>query len=147
MAAIAESRVSIRFFGDDLNPVEVTNLLGRAPSTQYRRGDTRTSGGREYARKYGAWIAAAEAQRPEAIDAQLAEMFASMSQDLTAWRTLTSRFSGDVFCGLFMDQSNEGFSLSSETLRMLSDRGLEIGFDVYDPTRDDAANGAEHGET
>jgi hypothetical protein len=69
-----------------------------------------------------------------------------MSQDLTTWRTLTSRFSADVFCGLFMDQSNEGFSLGAETLRMLADRGLEIGFDVYDPTREDQANGAERGE-
>jgi hypothetical protein len=146
MAAIAESRVSIRFFGDDLNPAEITRILGRDPSTQYRRGDSRTIGGREYAKKYGAWIAAAENQRPEAIDAQLGELLASMSQDLTVWRTLTSRFSADVFCGLFMDESNEGFSLSSVTVRMLADRGLEIGFDVYDPTKDEAVNATERGE-
>lgn len=146
MAAIAESRVSIRFFGDDLNPAELTSILGREPSTHYRKGDTRTSAGREYARTYGAWVAAAEYQRPEAIDAQLVKLFASMNQDLTAWQILTFRFSADVFCGLFMDDCNEYFSLSLATLKMLADRGLEINFDVYDPTKDDPANAAERGD-
>jgi hypothetical protein len=119
MAAIAESRVSIRFFGEDLNPAEVTDLLGREPTTMYRRGDTRESVGRSYTRKYGAWIVAAENQTPEAVDAQLQGLFASMTQDMRTWKALTSRYDADVFCGLFMNESNEGFSIGTATLEAL----------------------------
>jgi ribosomal protein L19 len=146
MAAIAESLVSIRFFGDDLNPAELTSMLGREPSMQYKKGDTRTSSGHQYARKFGAWIAATEKQRPEAVDAQLEELLASMNQDLTVWKSLTSRFNADVFCGLFMDESNEAFSLSPATLQTLANRGLEIIFDVYDPAVEHSVSVCERGD-
>jgi hypothetical protein len=137
MAAIAESRVSIRFFGDDLDPAEVTGMLGCEPTTQYRKGDVRQSATRNYARKYGAWILAAEHHRPEALDDQLQGLFARMTQDLNTWKALTTRYDANVFCGLFMDESNEGFSLHPKTLEALAARGLGIGFDVYDPTKAD----------
>jgi hypothetical protein len=40
----------------------------------------------------------------------------------------------DVFCGLFLDNWSEGFALSPTTLRKISERNLEISFDVYSPT-------------
>jgi hypothetical protein len=136
MAAMSESRVSVRFFGDELDPAELTELLGCEPSIQYKRGDTHLSAGREYTRKWGAWVVAAETRKPEAVDEQLTELFARMTQDLAVWRDLASRFDGDVFCGLFMAESNEGFSISPATLEALASRALEIGFDIYDPDKD-----------
>lgn len=41
------------------------------------------------------------------------------------------RFRADVFCGLFMEDFNEGISLSHETLQKLAERGLMIDFDIY----------------
>jgi len=132
MAAIGKSTASVRFFGDQLDPDEVTRLLACEPSKQYRKGDL-VSPRRENRRKFGAWIVAAEDCSPEAVDDQLASIFARTTQDLRVWQDLVSRYEGDVFCGLFMNESNEGFSLSPSTLKALAARGLEIGFDVYDP--------------
>jgi Domain of unknown function (DUF4279) len=132
MAAIGKSTASVRFFGDDLDPDEVSALLGCAPSNHYRKGDL-ISPGREYRRRHGAWILAAGDREPEAIDEQLSSIFAKLTQDVEVWKTLVSRFDADVFCGLFMTESNEGFSLSPTTLEALAARGLGIGFDVYDP--------------
>ena len=137
MAAIARSKVSIRLFGDDLDPAEITAILGRTPTKQYRKGPHRVSAERTYQRKYGAWIVAAEDCEPEAIDTQLSSLLFSMTQDLAVWRELGTRYDVDVFCGAFMDETNEGFSLMPATLQALADRGLEIGFDVYAPTEED----------
>jgi hypothetical protein len=132
MAAIGTSAASVRFFGDELDPDEVTRLLGCAASKRYRKGDL-VSPRRETRRKVGAWILAADDREPEAIDAQLESIFARTTQDLQVWQDLASRFRGDVFCGLFMNVSNEGFVLSLSTLKSLVARNLEISFDVYDP--------------
>ena len=144
MAAIAKSTAAVRFFGDDLEPSELSALLGCEPSTQYRRGDL-VSPGRPNTRKCGAWLLAAEDRQPEALDEQLAGIFSKLTQDLEVWRALSSRFDAAVFCGLFMNESNEGFSLSRITLAALSARNLEIGFDVYDPD-DEPAEQAPGGE-
>ena len=141
MARIGKSTVSIRFFGDDLDPAEMTLVLGCEPSTEYRKGDKRTSAGREYERKYGVWIVAAEDREPESIDEQLSTLFARMTQDLPTWLALAARYEAEVYCGLFMDQTNEGFSLSTATLQALACRGLEIGFDVYSPTEEHVSEG------
>jgi len=39
----------------------------------------------------------------------------------------------DLFCGLFMKESSEGFSISPATLAMLGERGIELQFDIYAP--------------
>jgi hypothetical protein len=148
MAAIARSTVSIRFFGEALIPAELTAALGAESSTQYMKGDARTTkSGQTYVRKHGAWILAASVRMPEAIDAQLSELFGQLTQEMSVWLMLTTRFDADVFCGIFMKESNEGFSLLPGTLRALADRNLEIGFEIYDPV-DDEPNiaSAEPGE-
>jgi len=135
---MSTSRVSIRFFGEALDPSVVTRVLGAEPTTYYRKGDKRMSpDGRVYEQKWGAWIIAAPERSPEAVDEQLAGLFGALTPDLEVWLALASRFDSDVFCGLFMDDSNEGFSLLPTTLRALADRQLEIGFDIYDPVDED----------
>lgn len=38
----------------------------------------------------------------------------------------------DMFCGLFMQNENEGQSLSAELLAMLGERGIDLSLDIYD---------------
>lgn len=58
-------------------------------------------------------------------------LLARLPSDSGVWVSLTSIFAVDVFCGLFLASSNRGFGISAEVSRLLSDRNLEIGFDVY----------------
>jgi hypothetical protein len=37
------------------------------------------------------------------------------------------------FCGLFLDEMNEGISLSPDTLAAIGSRGLSSGLDIYGP--------------
>ena len=55
----------------------------------------------------------------------------------------------DMFFGLFMDAWNEGFDISSNMLKKLSDRNIKISFDIYSSTDDKGFDNVEdqaHGE-
>ncbi len=96
---------------------------------QYRSKD-----GRETIAKIGSWVLSSEHRTPEDLDGQVAEILGKLTQDLDVWAQLARRFEIDVFCGLFMRESNEGMTLSAKTVLALGTRGIELGFDIYDPT-------------
>ncbi len=59
-----------------------------------------------------------------------------LPSDPELWASLTSMYAVDVFCGLFLASSNRGFSISPDVSKLLSDRQVGIGFDVYfDPPK------------
>jgi len=58
-------------------------------------------------------------------------LLARLPSDSGIWVSLTSNYAVDIFCGLFLASSNRGFGISAEVSRLLSNRNLEIGFDVY----------------
>jgi hypothetical protein len=63
---------------------------------------------------------------PGDLDSQIAELLAGMTDDLAVWQRLTSVYQADIFCGLFLEQENEGISLSPTTLQLLGERGIEL---------------------
>ncbi len=136
MSNISKADVSIRFFGDDLEPQELTRLLGAQPSRAKRKGENWTvaSGETRTARR-GSWlINYSEESSPVEIDEQVNALLDRLTDDTAVWLDLARRYEADVSCGLFLDNWNEGFSLAKFTLKRLSDRNLSIGFDIYAPT-------------
>ncbi len=128
------SVVSLRVIGDSIDPVEVTALLRAKPTYAYKRGSTRlTALGKEVANSSGYWSLAAQEQVPEDLNSQITEILGKLTQDLQVWQSLSARYRIDLFCGLFMERSNEGLSLKPATLRLVAERGIEIGIDLYAP--------------
>ncbi len=134
MAVLSGSAASLRFFGDDLDPDELTLLLGHQPTNSERKGQEIVSKitGKKRTARSGGWRLSAERREPGDLDAQISEVLGQLTDDMSIWQDLTSRFRADVFCGLFMEEGNEGISLSNETLQRLAERGLTIDFDIYD---------------
>lgn len=132
MGTVSRTVATLRFFGDDLLPDEITSRLGRAPSKSETKGDEwkRPNGIIRIAR-WGSWRLEAADREPGNLDAQVAELLSELSDDLTVWADLTTRFRADVFCGLFLDEGNEGISLAPQTLAMLGARNLKVGLDIY----------------
>jgi hypothetical protein len=124
-------QVSLRFFGDDLEPDEITRALGHFPTEAFRKGDARDGGGA--ARTSGGWLLTGPATDPQTVENTIRALLALLSPDLRAWRSLTRRFHADVFCGIFMDEFNRGFEVSPALMRELAARGLVVGFDIYGP--------------
>jgi len=82
------------------------------------------------------WQLKAASCEPENLDKQVAELLAKLSPDLAVWASLSKRFEIDLFCGLFMEQSNEGGEISAATLMALGERGIALGLDIYGPTQE-----------
>ena len=131
MAALARSRAALRLFGDDLQPEEITALLGAPPTASRRRGeqDDRRRNPRHW--PTGAWILSADDLVPADPDRQVAQILDQLTADVAVWRSLAARFRVDMFCGWFMDEVNEGVSLSVATLRSLGERGILLDMDLY----------------
>ena len=134
MAAVARSVASLRIVGDSVKVAELTHLMGREPSQAYEMGEEFEVRGRVLTRKGGMWMIRVPASEPESLDAQIAELLGSVSASVETWQTLSERFRLNVFCGLFMEESNEGFSLEPATLSALAERKIAIDFDVYAPS-------------
>lgn len=139
MGSFDHSAAALRIFGDDLDPDEVTRLLGCEPSVAQSTGELiRSASGRERIVKCGNWRLKAAPAEPEDLNGQIRWILSQTTNNLDVWKKLVDRYEVDMFCGLFMAESNDGFSLSSDVLLMLGQRGIEIDFDVYDPGDDSA---------
>ena len=132
MPALARSAASLRVRGDDLDPSEVTKLLGAAPTLARAKGDLMKHGASATARG-GLWLLRAKETAPAGIDRQVEEIFAQLPADLKIWRSLAARYHVDLFCGWFMNENNEGLEISADTLTALGNRGIKLAFDLYAP--------------
>lgn len=136
MAHLARSVATLRIFGDDLLPEDVSSMLAGSPTRAERKGEViRTKAGERVA-STGAWRLEASATEPEHLDAQVAELLGQLTPNLETWRALGERYRLDLFCGWFMKESNEGVSVSPATLLALGNRGIELGLDIYAPSQD-----------
>jgi hypothetical protein len=133
MAQVSKSIATLRIMGDDLSPSEITALLGHAPTESQSKGDEligRVTGKRRIAR-IGIWRLAATPSEPENLDTQIAELLGKLTADMDVWNKIKKRYEVDLFCGLFMDQGNEGMSVSPSSLQSLGQRGIELALDIY----------------
>ena len=68
---------------------------------------------------------------------QIDEILNKMTSDLGVWKTISENYHIDLFCGLFMDGSNilertnDGFCLSSNSIKSLGDRGICLSIDIH----------------
>ena len=137
MSGVSRTRASLRFWGEDLDPEAVSRALGLEPDKSYCKGEVATWGpfkGRSA--DSGFWAKAVETSEPENLERLINGLFAAATPDLVVWTEIAGRFEGNLFCGLFMNRSNEGLSLSATTLAALSDRGIALQLDIYDNSRD-----------
>ena len=138
MGTPESSAASIGFYGDDLDPSEITRQLGCEPTFGVAKGGTWiTALGAEKLAGTGSWRLVAERLAPADLDAQIGLLLSAMNDDLEAWQSLAGRFRGRVFCGVFLASGNDGLTLRPETLLMIGQRGLVLDLDIYEQSEPD----------
>jgi hypothetical protein len=138
MGQIHHSAATLRIFGDELRPDDISQMLKCQPTKAELKGEViRYPSGRERRVKRGNWRLIAKSAEPEDLDGQIRWLMSQVSDDLSVWKLLTQAYDVDLFCGLFMQSSNDGLSLSPETMLMLGLRGIELGLDIYDASDED----------
>ena len=94
MALIAETSISLRYFGDDLVPDALTSALGKAPTRSSTKGETitnKTTGNVRVARS-GSWLYSVERREPGDRDGQIKELYDALTADLSIWRALAAKY-------------------------------------------------------
>jgi hypothetical protein len=130
---VDSASVSLRIFGEDVDPVEISMLLGCEPTEAARTGETLTRpNGRTRMVSMGFWSLSSDRQATDLAD-QIESLLAKLTNDAAVWQSLTERFDVDLFCGLFLETTNRGVSLPAHLMTALGERGLRIGFDIYAP--------------
>ena len=138
--------VGLWLTAEDLDPDEVTRLLGVEPDLTRRRGarwplpdrDGMSSPLRlsSVPARLGVWsIRLHPEQAPgcdvEAAMAKVLDRVAAAAPE--AWRRARAGVTARLSAALTLDACNRGFGLGPALLRRAADLGLELGFDVHRP--------------
>ena len=140
MATINKTVASLRITGEDLDPEEISSMLGQSSDYAQKKGDEimgRNTGLVRVA-KFGMWQLAAPGSEPGDLDSQISHILGKLTDDLSVWNQLAVKYDIDIFCGLFMEKENEGLCISPESLASLGERGIELGLDIYAGDNDHA---------
>lgn len=137
MPPISRVKVSFRLSGDDLDPTEVSRLLGVEPTRAHAQGDTHSnSQGRVYYRRFGLWLLRGSDDGEASLEEGLIGMLDRLPPDAIV--ALVERgYKADFFCGLFLDHFNEGVVLSPSTLGRIARLGAELDLDIYSMPNDE----------
>jgi len=132
-------KVTLRLYGEELDPDKISALLGCAPTVAERKGLPVSTGEGSRIANRGRWsltIGSKDCDERGDVEDGVKMLLARLPSEADLWASLTSTFTVDVFCGIFMASSNRGFGISAEVSKLLADRHLNIGFDLYfDPPK------------
>lgn len=138
MAQMHHSAACLRIFGDDLVPEEITRILRCTPTVVRTTGEViRYQSGRERVVKCGNWILDAVSAEPEDVSGQVRWLLSQVESDDVVWKSLVQRFDVDIYCGLFMQGSNDGLSLAPDVMALLGERGIHLALEIYSANDDD----------
>jgi len=133
MANIHHSAALLRIIGDDLIPDEISEALGCTPTKSQVKGEqlkASKNGVIKFA-TFGIWNFKANRAEPENLNNQVDEILAKLTPDLTIWLSLSKKYKVEMFCGIFMQNENDGLCLSPNTLMELGSRNIELSLDIY----------------
>lgn len=128
-------RVAIYLKGDNLNPDEITQLLGVKPARSHRRGDrTLTQTGVEAVKKTGLWSLSVESRSKE-VSEMLIDLFGEIGPNVGLLRNTPSIEEAyfDVFMAENANTYGGGtceFGLGDECLLKLASVGIPARFTV-----------------
>ncbi len=127
-------KITLRMSGDKLDPDQISHLLVCAPTRAETKGESIIISDRVRIARTGRWsvsLHSTECADGTDVEEGIKLLLLRFPADLKLWEELTTDFKADVFCGIFLDGPNRGFAISAATSRLLADRNLEIGFDIY----------------
>jgi hypothetical protein len=134
MAEIVRATASFRLFGDTLNPQVVSEQLGLAPTTAGAKGELRPSRKKSPALRWrtGSWILESRLPRSSKLDEHLRDVLDRLEAHAGEIRGFVAQgHRADIFCGCFLDATNEGTLLDPGTIRLLGLLGVPLGLDIY----------------
>lgn len=133
-----EATASFRVFGPDVDPVDVTALLGMEPSSSRRRGQELSSTTPEGERvprgvaREGGWVLDSACPRLLTLEEHLHALLDRLEPHTDVIAALRRQgFRVDLYCGYFQRSGQGGPTFSPAVLSRLSRLGVELGVDIF----------------
>jgi hypothetical protein len=126
---VDESSATLAVYSRDLEPRDVTALVGVEPTHSFRRGFKR--GPRSPAMQHGAWFLEVRGNAPDGPEVQLETLLSKLPESANVWRQLIASYTVQLRLALHMQGSNKGFSLSKHITERLAVLGVDLEFDLY----------------
>ncbi len=126
-------RVSLRIWGASLDPDFLTQQLGVPPTFSAHRGEEVQRGARTVVQEVGVWTYRVDVPTDTELGEALGMLLEVFPEDTNLWTELTSTYTADVFCAVFLQADNQNTRMDDEVLSALGRRGLSVNFDFYAP--------------
>lgn len=129
---IDAAEFSLDITSDDLQPTEITTLLGLQPTSHHLRGDAFGKRGHTY--KFGRWryaTARLDFRAGRCFEEQFDDFVRALPDDPAIWERITTRFEAGILICLWMRTWNREFDISTFALGELARRRLRLHIDTY----------------
>ena len=126
---VNESSVTLAVYGEDLEPSEVTALLGVVPTKAFRKGHRQAS--KSPAMPHGAWFLEVRGVSPSGPDTQLETLLSELPQSQHFWRELNERYTVQVRFAMHFEGWNKGFEFNKILVSRLAAMEVDLEFDIY----------------
>lgn len=127
---MTKTHVEFVVSGFEGDPVEITRLVGIAPTAAWKRGDP-TPARPAVLRTQSRWILASPSERSEEVDVQISRLLDELERSAVGVRSAVDRFGAGILVAMYAEEVNPGASLDADSIRRLAALGLRIDFDIY----------------
>lgn len=128
---VERTMVTLGLHGDDLDPSEITRMIGREPTSAHRRGEPRPGPKFKNPYRSGAWLLSVEVEKPSEPDEATERLLDLLPSDEKLWKKLSERYDLSISYGIFFKGWNRGFALSRELQQRLVKYHARLDFDLY----------------
>lgn len=115
--------------GDELDPAEITTLLGLEPTDSWNKGDINPRTGLE--RKFGRWSLFSRLARTEGFAAHISDVLMQMEQNVAGFIRVINAFEGQMQLVGYFHSTYPGLALTSQTIQGLAKYNLAVDLDFY----------------
>ena len=128
-----DTNVTLRMFGDDLDPEVITSEMGLRPDRSHKKGDVQ--GARTpVVRKHGYWSITSSKHMAASVDTNehiewLVALVAPKLNQLSGYKR--RGWTVDVWIGLHTSVGHGGPTLHPNVLARLAGLGLDVNLDLY----------------
>ena len=117
--------------GDTLDPDFLTQQLGVAPTFSARKGEESDDGTGVH--PTGMWTYRLPQTAGTELGSVVEELLAVFPGDVTLWEEITSTWTVDVCCSVYMEHDTQHTGLDAEVLAALGRRGLALRVELHAP--------------
>ena len=138
MSDFLKCDVCFRICDDNLDPLEITEMLGIEPEKSHRKGDpTRFSKNKNLIKfstySSGLWSISSTEAKNAILEVHIKSLLVLLEPLKAELSELSKRgYEIDLFCGIFThDCDQPGFDIDSSVLKNLGELNISIGMCIY----------------